>query len=168
MTKQAKQMLIWTGATMLCCLPLRAGEQVQIRGSTSIELPKPKRDLSDKNKVKSGDDKPAVDGGFAAPPIDGAAMSDKPLKDALDKKRNWIFMDPYENHYDSKTEKFLEGEKGTGLYENRWMKSKEDKSLVQKFIEGKDSRLKDSRGKDGRAKDADKKESEEASERSSA
>ena len=35
---------------------------------------------------------------------------DKQMKEFLDKKKNWIFVNPYENNYDAKTEEFMEGE----------------------------------------------------------
>ncbi|HTG44194.1 MAG TPA: hypothetical protein VK633_06650 [Verrucomicrobiae bacterium] len=143
MTYPKLQLLIWTGATMLCCSSAQAGEQVQIRGATSIEIPKPKRSFGESRRINSDGEKPNLEGGFVAPPsAENSPLADKKMREALDKKKNWIFMNPYEQRFDSKTEEFLGAEKNTSLYNNHWMEGEEEKGAVQKFMEEKDPRSK--------------------------
>jgi hypothetical protein len=150
MEKCALRMALRAGGVLLTCVILQAGEQVQFKGSTSVELPKPKRPLDDDGRnMKIDAQRPTLQGGFVTTPIDGSPLSNRKFREEMDKKKNWIFMNPYEQHFDNKTEEFMKGEKGTGLYDNEWMTSKEEKSVVQKFIEEKDGRGKESnRGDD--------------------
>lgn len=142
---------------------LFAGEQVQFKGSTSVELPKPKRPLDDSRSLRTEPERPNLEGGFVTPPaIDNSPLSDRKLRESMDKKKNWIYANPYEEHFDTKTEQFMKGEKGTGLYENQWMNSKEDKSLVQKFLEEKNQ---NQRTKEGTRKDNEEKASDRSTER---
>jgi hypothetical protein len=146
----------WAVAGCICLFAASpfAGEKVQFKGSTSIELPKPKRSFEDSRVMRlpeapSGEN--AYNAGVAAgTPVNTTPMLDKRLKEFLDKKKNWIFVNPYEMQFDSKTEEFMQGEKGTGLYENHLMKE-EDKSVMEKYLnERNPSRDKDpdSRGPD--------------------
>jgi hypothetical protein len=136
MKARSKQTILATAAILLSSVLLRAGEQVEFRGSTSVELPKPKRPMDDNRRIGRVDaDRPSVDGGGIAIPIDASPLSNKKLREEMDKKKNWIFMNPYEQNFDSKTEEFMKGEKGTGLYDNRLMESSEEKTAVQKFME---------------------------------
>ncbi len=137
MTKHAQQFLMFSVVTLLGCSAARAGEQAEFKGSTSVELPKPKRTIDDDRQFNSGPERPNLEGGFAAPPIEDSPLNNKKFREEMDKKKNWIFMNPYEDHFDSKTEDFMKGEKGTGLYKNRWMDSDKERSAVQKFLEEK-------------------------------
>ena len=160
---RAKQLVFVTGVISLSCVFSRAGEQVQFKGSTSVELPKPTRPLDDNRRMRMDPQRPSVEGGLStAPPIDSSPLSDKKMREAFDKKKNWIFMNPYEQSYDTKTEEFMRGEKGTGLYDNQWMDSKEEKGLVQKFIEEKDG----GRGKTNNRGENDERERSDRSDRS--
>src|SRR5437660_576655 len=110
MNERAKTFLLASGL-LLACGTLRAGEQAEFKGSTSVELPKPKRTLDDARLRKSsGPERPDMEGGFvSAPPIDSSPFANKKLREEMDKKKNWIFMNPYEQHFDSKTEEFMKG-----------------------------------------------------------
>lgn len=113
-------------------------EKIQIKGSTSIELPKPKHTLEDVRTFRAPEGpsgRGEYEGGVAAatPVNNNSPQMDKKLMELLDKKRNWIFVNPYEMQFDSKTEEFMEGEKGTGLFNHRLMKE-EEKSVLEKFI----------------------------------
>src|SRR5215510_11628694 len=128
----AKQVLLGMSIIGLGCSVVRAGEQVQFKGSTSIELPKPKRPLEDNRRIRTDStERPSLEGGFVSPPpAENSPLNDRKLREALDKKKNWIFMNPYEEHFDSKTEEFMQGEKSTGLYDNKWMRSKDEKTAI--------------------------------------
>ena len=112
-------------------------EKVQITGSATIELPKPSHILEG-SKYNRNYDGPSgrstLEGGTGPMmPANNNPQSDKKLKEAMDKKKNWIFVNPYEMQFDSKTEEFLKGEKGTGLYNHRLMSS-EEKTVLDRFI----------------------------------
>ena len=136
-----KAQLVLAGVALLVAIPAGAGEKVQIKGSTSIELPKPKHILEDGKTVRRYDG-PSGRSEYEGGSMPGGVMlnnspqSDKKLKEAIDKKKNWIFINPYEMQFDSKTEEFLQGEKGTGLYNHRLMKD-DEKGVVERFIKEK-------------------------------
>ena len=143
MVKTRKYQLAALGAAILLVAPAHSAEQekVQIRGSTSIELPKPKHSLEDVKTFRSPESpsgRGEYEGGVAAatPVNNNSPQMDKKLMELLDKKRNWIFVNPYEMQHDSKTEEFMEGEKSTGLFSHRLMKG-EEKSVLEKFIDEK-------------------------------
>src|SRR6185437_3978659 len=117
MIQSRRQLALLAGAALLSSLAVRGGEQVQIRGSTDIVLPKPTRTFEDSRKYKiDREEHSDIEGGFIAPPApEGSALMDKRARELLDKKKNWIFMNPYEPQYDSKTAEFMKGEKSTGL-----------------------------------------------------
>lgn len=122
-------------------LPTWGAEKVQIRGSTTIELPKPKNSLEEIRTFRL-DNGPTgqseYEGGVsaAAPVNNNAPQLDKKLQEMIDKKKNWIFINPYEMQFDSKTEEFMKGEKGTGLYDHRLMQD-EEKTVLEKFMDEK-------------------------------
>jgi hypothetical protein len=143
-------------AALLVAMPCFGAEKVQITGSTAIELPKPTHILeeSKRNRVFDGPSgRSTLEGGTLpmSPVMNNNPGADKKLKEAIDRKRNWIFVNPYEMQFDNKTEEFLKGEKGTGLYNHRLM-SPEEKTVVDRFIEeGKPDR-------ESREVDADQRE----------
>lgn len=135
---QKAKIAVWSVA-LLVAVPLAAGEKVQITGSTSIELPKPTHILEDAKRVRAHDGpsgRSEIDGGVptTGPLINSSPQIDKKILDAIDKKKNWIFVNPYESQFDSRTEEFLKGERGTGLYNHRLMKE-EDKGVVERFVQ---------------------------------
>lgn len=141
MTERAKRVVIVSAAALLGCTALRAAEKAQFEGSTTVELPKPKRSFEESRRLDLKPDHPGPDGAFSTvAPSDTAPLTTKRLREELDKKKNWIFLNPYENHYDSKTEEFMKGEKGTGLYDNHLMQSQEEKGAVEKYIQEKEGR----------------------------
>jgi hypothetical protein len=130
------------GLAFLVAMPLLAGEKVQITGSTSIEIPKPNQ-LLESGRSSRLTDRPSGRSEYEGAAIQYSPMinsaspeAQKKVKDALDKQKNWIFVDPYKMQFDSKTEEFYKGEKGTGLYNNHLMKS-EEKSVVERFLQEK-------------------------------
>jgi hypothetical protein len=134
---------IAAGLAFLFAVPIFAGEKVQITGSTSIELPKPNQILEDakRSRIREGPSgRSEYEGGAiqASPLINSGTNpgSQRKLKDALDRQKNWIFANPYEMQFDNKTEEFLKGEKGTGLYNHRLMKT-EEKGMVDRFLHEK-------------------------------
>lgn len=136
--RQKAKIAVWSVA-LLVAAPVAAGEKVQITGSTSIQLPKPTHILEDAKRVRAHDGpsgRSEIEGGVSAtgPLINNSPQVDKKLLDAIDKKKNWIFVNPYESQFDSKTEEFLKGERGTGLYNHRLMKE-EDKGVVERFVQ---------------------------------
>jgi hypothetical protein len=151
MRKRVRRILGSIVAGTLVSNAALAGEQVQFKGSTSVELPKPKRSMDDARTLKPDTERSSsgVDSGFLAPPaVENSPLSDRRLREQLDRKKNWIFADPKEEALDAKTAAFMKGEKGTGLYGNKWMTSDEEKGLVQKYLEGKNQRSRDSGQKD--------------------
>jgi hypothetical protein len=144
------------GLALLFAASLTAGEKVQFRGSTSIALPKPTRSLEDARSTRlpegrGGQDETDAALGISAP-VATTPQMDKKLKEFLDKKKNWIFVNPYENQYDAKTEEFMEGEKSTGLYEHRLLKE-EDKGVMEKFLQERSPYREDEGDPEKRAKD---------------
>ena len=133
------------GLALLVAAPLLAGEKVQITGSTSITVPKANQILEDakRSRIHDGPSGRSEYEGASAPfsPIlnNGASPeSQRKLREALDRQKNWIFADPYEMQFDNKTEEFLKGEKGTGLYNHRFMKT-EDSGMVERFLKQKNA-----------------------------
>jgi hypothetical protein len=130
------------GLAFLLAAPLLAGEKVQITGSTSITIPKPNQILEDakRSRVPDGPSGGADLGGAAIPfsPMNSSASPEvqRRLRETLDRQKNWIFQDPKKMHFDSKTEEFYKGEKGTGLYNHHLMKS-EEKGVVERFLQEK-------------------------------
>lgn len=137
---QKAKIAVWSVA-LLVAAPVAAGEKVQITGSTSIQLPKPTHILEDamRARVHEGPSgRSEYEGGVPqmAPLINSSPQADKKIKDAIDKKKNWIFVNPYEMQFDNKTEEFFKAERGTGLYNHRLMKQ-EEKSIVERFVQEK-------------------------------
>ena len=140
--RQKANIAAWSLA-LLVAAPAAAGEKVQITGSTSIQLPKPTHILEDAKRVRAHDGpsgRSEIEGSVPAtgPMINTSPQVDKKILEAIDKKKNWIFVNPYESQFDSKTEQFLKGERGTGLYNHRLMKE-EDKGVVERFVEERNS-----------------------------
>jgi cell division protein FtsN len=131
------------GLALLVAAPLLAGEKVQITGSTSIEIPKPNQ-IMENGRSSRLPDRPSGRSEYEGAAIQYSPMinsgaspeAQKKVKDALDKQKNWIFVDPYKMQFDNKTEEFYKGEKGTGLYNNHLMKT-EEKSVVERFLQEK-------------------------------
>jgi len=148
--------------TLLWVAAAAAEDKVEFKGSTSYELPKPNRNIEPTRTYKGGAEKGDSDlgGGFISPPpAAGSPVITKKYKEMMDKKQNWIFVNPYKDPYDSKTTEFMKGEKGTGLYNQKWMKDKDDKSQVEKFLAEKEGRHDDTVRKDNSDRD-DKADSE--------
>lgn len=135
-----KARLAVTIAALSVCVPAFGAEKVHITGSTSVLLPKPTDAIEESKRLRIHDGpsgRSEYEGGLPGtmtPAPSTSPQADKKFMDALDKKRNWIFMNPYETQYDSKTEQFLRGEKGTGLFSHRLMQS-DDKGIVERFIQ---------------------------------
>jgi hypothetical protein len=138
MTKRATIFLLVSAGTFLINGATRAQERAEFKGSTSVELPKPKRTVNDLRQMKSSPGRPDLDSsGVNAPPVENSPLANRKIREELDKKKNWIFMNPYEDHFDSKTAEFMKGEKGTGLYDSPLMQE-DEKTAVQKFFDEKD------------------------------
>jgi hypothetical protein len=147
-------------AAVLGCMALRAAEmdKANFRGSTELELPKPKPTMNTDRRLKDDTERPTVDSAPSAPARNAnSPLVTKKLLLEHDKQKNWIFMNPREDNFDRKTEEFMKGEKGTGLYNNPYMKSDDDRTMVQKFLE---------RDRDREEKDKENDKDGERSERS--
>jgi hypothetical protein len=125
---------------LLVVVPSFSAEKIQITGSTAIELPKPSHILEESKRNRAHDGpsgRATFEGGMAPTPLmNNNPAADKKFKEALDRKKNWIFVNPYEMQFDNRTEEFLKGEKGTALYNHRLMSS-EEKTLLDRFMEEK-------------------------------
>jgi hypothetical protein len=126
---------------LLVAVPSFGAEKIQIRGSTTIELPKPSHILEEAQRNRNHDGpsgRSTFEGGIApmTPVPNSNPGADKKVREAIDRKKNWIFINPYEMQFDSKTEEFLKGEKGTALYNHRLMNS-EEKTVLDRFMEEK-------------------------------
>jgi hypothetical protein len=138
-----KTRILGAAVALAISAPAFAGEKIQIKGSTSVELPKPTHVLEDakKNRMHEGPSGRADLGG-GPPPIspflNTNPQADKKFREMIDKKKNWIFVNPYEMQYDTKTEQFMKGEKGTGLYSHRLMQT-EEKGIVERFLQEKNN-----------------------------
>ncbi|MGZ8901635.1 MAG: hypothetical protein ACXW3Z_16205 [Limisphaerales bacterium] len=135
---QKAKIAVWSVA-LLVAAPVAGGEKVQITGSTSIELPKPTHILEDAKRIRAHDGpsgRSEYEGGVpqTGPLMNTSPQMDRKLKDAIDKKKNWIFVNPYEMQFDNKTEEFLKAERGTGLYNHRLLKE-EEKGVVERFVQ---------------------------------
>ena len=131
-------------AALLGCAVLspsiHAGDKVQTTGgSTSITVPKPNEVLRDSERFRANDGpslRPQFDS--SAPPVlspfpGTSPQAEKKFREALDKEKNWIFVNPYKSNYDKKTDDFLKGEKNSGLYNHPLMKE-DEKSVVEQFV----------------------------------
>lgn len=148
-----KSRLLLLAAALLAAMPAFAAEKIQITGSTSVQIPKPSEILEDPKKGRSYDGpsgRSTYEGAILPQnptPLLNNPLADKKYRDAIDRKKNWIFIPPNESH-DYKTEQFLKGEKGTGLY-NHPLMQQEEKGVVQRFIEhDKNGRKDDTGGND--------------------
>ena len=155
-----KRTIASAGFALLLAVSVNAGEKVQFRGSTSVTLPKPTRSLDDARSIRLPDGpsgQSEYDAGVAAGTIvtTTSPQMDKKVKEFLDKKKNWIFVNPYDNNYDAKTEEFMEGEKGTGLYEHRLMKE-EEKSVMEKFLDERNPRREEEADPENRGKEPER------------
>ena len=126
---------------LLVAVPSFGAEKIQIRGSTTIELPKPSHILEEARRNRSHEGpsgRSTFEGGVSpmTPMPNSNPGADKKLKESIDRKRNWIFVNPYEMQFDNKTEEFLKGEKGTALYNHRLM-TPEEKTVLDRFLEEK-------------------------------
>ncbi len=124
-----------------------ADNKVELRGSTELDLPKPKRNIDTDRKLNDQPDRPTPEGALPPGRVDNSPLLNKKVRQELDKQKNWIFMNPREQQFDSKAEEFMKGEKGTGLYGNRLMQSDDDRTMVQKFLE-RDQRNRDDKDDD--------------------
>jgi len=129
------------GAAMLLSGAALAGEKVQIQGSTAAEIPKPTRSLEERGfKLDRGEGgKSEVEGGFAAPPQESnSRLRNRKLRELVDKERNWVFANPYEQAGEGDSENSFGGADGSGLSDHRWMRG-EEKSAVEKFLAERDN-----------------------------
>ena len=159
MRVRRKATVIWVICALIWGASVSAGERVQFKGSTSISLPKPTRSLEGARTLQLPDS-PSGQGEYDAGMAAGTATTttpqmDKKMKEFLDKKKNWIFVNPYENNYDAKTEEFMEGEKGTGLYEHRLMKE-EEKGVMEKYLEERSPYREDEGGPESRGRETER------------
>jgi hypothetical protein len=117
---------------------LHAGEKVQLKGSTSVELPKPNRNFEDSRRFKFESEGSELGGTFAPPQRNNNGPTDRKLREMLDRKRNWIFVNPYEQKFDERTTEILEPDKNatSGLMDHPLLKE-EDKGVMEKFLEEK-------------------------------
>ena len=135
-----------------------ADDKVEFKGSTSFELPKPSRTVEPgRNYNNTEKEKPDLSGGYVPPMLPNSPLVDKKFKEMMDKRKNWIYLNPYKENLDTKTSEFMKGEKGTALFDQRWMTDKEEKGAVEKFLTEKQGRHDDDLRKD---KDSEKAESE--------
>jgi hypothetical protein len=145
-------------AAFLGCTALRAAEKLErleLKGSTEVDLPKPKRTINTDRRLNDQADRPTVESAPSAPARnDNSPLVTKKLLHEIDRQKNWIYMDPREAHFDRKTEEFMKGEKGTGLYDNRFMQSDDDRTMVQKFMER--DRNRDDKDKEDNDKDSER------------
>ncbi|HEX7862828.1 MAG TPA: hypothetical protein VF773_21025 [Verrucomicrobiae bacterium] len=132
-------------AALLGCAVLspsiHAGDKVHITGgSTSITVPKPNEVLKESERYRPYDSpslRPHFDS--SAPPIVSpfpgtSPQAEKKFREALDKEKNWIFVNPYKSNHDQKTDDFLKGEKNSALYNHPLMKDA-DKSVVDQYVD---------------------------------
>lgn len=151
---------------LLAATHVFSAEKIQITGSTSVQLPKPNEVLENSRKGRNFDG-PSVRSTYEGSLLPGGPVmpsnpqADKKFKEAIDKKKNWIFVNPYETQYDSKTQEFLKGEKATALYNHPLMKD-DEKGVVQRFIEEKkqDREFDQNRGDNDRSERAGNSETE--------
>lgn len=159
MRAQRKTPVAIAGMALLLAVSVTAGEKVQFQGSTSISLPKPTRALEEGrgprlSESPSGRSEYESGMGTGAP-VMTSPQTDKKMKEFLDKKKNWIFVNPYGDQYDAKTEEFMKGEKGTGLFEHRLMKE-EDKSVMEKFLDERKPHREDETNPEERGREAER------------
>src|SRR4051812_29391193 len=97
---------------LLAVAAAAADEKVEFKGSTSFELPKPSRNLERDRNYNSGEkEKTDMSGGYVPPVAPGTSpLMDKKFKEMMDKKKNWIYLNPYKENFDSKTAEFMKGE----------------------------------------------------------
>ena len=112
-------------------------DKVKLKGSTDVELPR-SRTLESKVGPVFESEGPGLEGALHTPPPQVNPRAERKLREARDKERNWIFRDPSESFYDSKTERIfgLGDEDETTLLE-RGAGQESEKTLVEKFIMNK-------------------------------
>lgn len=118
---------------------LHAGEKVELKGSTEVELPKPKRIFEESRKYKLETGASELEGGFVPPPSIHNAPVDRKLREMLDRRRNWIYENPYETRMDSRTSEILEVDKNSNPLDHRLLQE-EEKGMMQRFLEEKNGR----------------------------
>jgi hypothetical protein len=117
---------------------IRAGEKVEIKSSTTIELPRP-REFNYKPDSKEIE-RPSVNSGVSLPaPAANPALLNKELKKLLDKKDNWIFMRPEEILMDDKTAAFFKDKEKDNPLLNFQM-FKQEKNAQEKYFESQGKR----------------------------
>jgi hypothetical protein len=141
-----------------CGLLAQAGEKVELRGSTTIELPKPERKIDEERRFKFDNGASELSGGFAAPVGVGNsnAALDQKMRQMLDRKKNWIFVNPYEMNLDERTTEILGKDQATGSLMDHHLLKEGEKSTMQKFFEERDTR----RSNDEATEDRGRKESD--------
>lgn len=140
----------WRIIALFAALALSSGvlgaeqEKVQITGPKTIELPKGRElDLPSRNKVDL--ERPSLEGGFAAPPpVQSNSALEKKFKDLIDKKKNWIYANPYEDPIDNK--EFLKSDKDNKVMIFDPKGREKDRSMVEKYISEKGSEKRFERG----------------------
>ena len=112
-------------------------DKVKLEGSTDVELPRA-RAFEGKAGAVFDSEGPGVDGALHAPPPQVNPRAERKLRQARDKERNWIFQDPSNSFFDSKTERIF----GLGDEEDTTLLGQEpgqnsERTLVEKFIMNK-------------------------------
>src|SRR6187401_1091561 len=107
-----KRLSIFVAAIFGCTAAVHAADnKVELKGSTEVDLPKPKRTINTDRRLNDQTDRPNPEGGLAPSRVENSLLSNKKLRQELDRQKNWIFMNPREDNLDPKTKKFMDGEK---------------------------------------------------------
>jgi len=129
--------LLVAGACSLCVA--QAGEKLELKSSTTIELPKP-REFDYRRNAPNTSTGPSVDSGSFTPvaPPPPPTISKK-LKELNDKRNNWIFLKPEELLMDEKTSTFFNPkENNSTLLDFNTGADKSEKNAQQRFWEDRD------------------------------
>jgi len=154
-------------AALLLLTPaiLTAGERVELKSSTTIELPRP-RDFEFKRGSTKDIDTPSPSGGgfIAPPPAANSGALEKELRKLQDKRDNWIFMRPEEILMDNKTAAFLKEKDNNSLLEFKGMDK--EKNAQEKYFEERqkgnnpESDKEQKLGQNGRREELNRRESD--------
>jgi hypothetical protein len=113
--------------------PAFAGEKLELKSSTTIEVPKP-RDLDLHRNVPREVNTPDFGGGAIAPvPPSQSPLLNKKLKELNDRRNNWIFLKPEEMLMDNKASSFFEEKDSTSLIFDLNSKNKSEKTAQERY-----------------------------------
>lgn len=142
MKRQPKKFAACLMAACLGGAVAQAGEKVELRGSTSIELPKPDRTLEENRRFKFDTGAGELEGGYVPPQnVGGNHPLDRKLKEMLDRKKNWIFVNPYDRKLDGRSAEILgKSDSSTGPLGEHHLLQEGEKGAMQKFLEEKNTR----------------------------